>query len=216
MHTGQPASQLRSSQRIRVLLPIGSCEQHGPHLPVDTDLRIAQLLADALAHQFSDEQTYVLPALPFSCSWEHKGAGMIALSTTTLAMLLHDIARSLLTWHTPLVLILVNWHGGNTALGSIATEISMQYELPTFALTPLSLAQRLWQATYGSLSQDVHGRHGRNSDYASLLAHTSAVYRPTRRSFVRVNRFSANVFAGSWLPRRFIQWRLGPSTGSKC
>ena len=156
MYTDRPALQLHSSHRTYVFLPIGSCEQHGPHLPVDTDLRIAQLIVDELAHLFPEEETRVLPVLPFSCSWEHKGVGMIAINSSTLAALLHDIARSLLTWKTPFVFILVSWHGGNAALGSIATEISAQHNLPTFVLAPLALAQRLWQEQYGPLPQDIH------------------------------------------------------------
>ncbi|WP_216368776.1 creatininase family protein, partial [Dictyobacter arantiisoli] len=72
-------------------MPIGSCEQHGPHLPVDTDLRIAQLIAEKLTKSFPSGQAILLPAIPFSCSWEHKGLGTLALSTSTLSAILYDI-----------------------------------------------------------------------------------------------------------------------------
>src|SRR5437763_15402411 len=74
MYLNQPAPQLLTTSRRLVLLPIGSCEQHGPFLPIDTDLRIALLLAEKVASWLA-EDVVVLPALPFSCSHEHKGLG---------------------------------------------------------------------------------------------------------------------------------------------
>ena len=53
MYVDQPAPRLHMENRTIVVLPIGSCEQHGPHLPVDTDLRIAQLIAEKLTEAFS-------------------------------------------------------------------------------------------------------------------------------------------------------------------
>src|SRR5438067_11101320 len=103
MYIDRPALQMRAKKRKLIILPIGSCEQHGPYLPIDTDLRIAQLLAENLALQFSD--ALLLPALPFSCSWEHKGLGTIALTVSTVAATIHDIAYSLKAWKTPIALI---------------------------------------------------------------------------------------------------------------
>src|SRR6266700_6859156 len=122
MYVHQSAISLQAQSRRVVILPIGSCEQHGPYLPIDTDLRLAQLLAENLALQFSD--ALLLPALPFSCSWEHKGLGTIALTVSTVAATIHDIAYSLKAWETPNALIIVNWHGGNDVLDSLAAEIT--------------------------------------------------------------------------------------------
>ncbi|TMC16766.1 MAG: creatininase family protein [Chloroflexi bacterium] len=74
MYIDQPAARYRAEKRRVVLLPIGSCEQHGPFLPIDTDLRIALLLAEKVASWLA-EDVVLLPALPFSCSHEHKGLG---------------------------------------------------------------------------------------------------------------------------------------------
>src|SRR6185312_14591860 len=71
MRTDQPVSHLPTKSRKLVILPLGSCEQHGSYLPIDTDLRIAQLLAEKLTNALPDSDTLLLPAIPFSCSWEH-------------------------------------------------------------------------------------------------------------------------------------------------
>ena len=91
MYAHQSAISLQALSRRVVILPIGSCEQHGPYLPIDTDLRIAQLLAEKLTASLADD-ALLLPILPFSCSWEHRGLGTIALNVGTLAAVVHDIA----------------------------------------------------------------------------------------------------------------------------
>src|SRR5216684_8476395 len=95
MYTDQPAPNMLAETRRLVILPIGSCEQHGPYLPIDTDLRIAQLLAEKLTRSFLNLEPLLLPAIPFSCSWEHKGLGTLALNVSTLAAVIHDVPTAL-------------------------------------------------------------------------------------------------------------------------
>jgi len=95
-----------------LLLPLGSTEQHGPHLPLDTDTRIATACASTAADRRPD--TVVAPALPYGASGEHTGfAGTISMGTEALATVLVEITRSM----TPPLdrLVLVNGHGGNAA-----------------------------------------------------------------------------------------------------
>src|SRR5205807_3422232 len=133
-----------------------SCEQHGPYLPVDTDQRIAKLIAAKLEQSFSDRKTLLLPAVPFSASWEHKGPGTIALHVSTLATILHDIAKSLKAWDTPILLLLVNWHGGNDALASIATEISATESIPTAVAPSIAQIGNSWEQSGITTAEDVH------------------------------------------------------------
>src|SRR5713101_9804627 len=118
MYTDQPAPNMLAETRRLVILPIGSCEQHGPYLPIDTDLRIAQLLAEKLTRSFLHLEPLLLPAIPFSCSWEHKGLGTLALNVSTLAAVIHDVAHSLKGWNMPVFLLLMNWHGGERCPGT--------------------------------------------------------------------------------------------------
>ena len=63
-------------------LPLGSMEQHGPHLPLDTDLVIAEAFTQAIVAKHGDAfDLWQLPALPFGLSREHEwAAGTMSLS----------------------------------------------------------------------------------------------------------------------------------------
>lgn len=92
-----------------LLVPLGSTEQHGPHLPLDTDTRIAVALAERAASGL--EGVVVAPALPFGSSGEHRGfAGTISIGTDALHVVLVELVRSL-DWVDRIVV--VNGHGGN-------------------------------------------------------------------------------------------------------
>jgi creatinine amidohydrolase/Fe(II)-dependent formamide hydrolase-like protein len=156
MDTGAPAPRMREKNRKLVVLPIGSCEQHGPYLPIDTDLRIAGLLAEKLSVAFPETDTLLLPAIPFSCSWEHKGLGTLSLSVGTLSAMLHDIAYSLKTWNIPTLLVLVNWHGGNDVLATLAAEITAREAISTAAIPTTSQVGRAWDESAITQAKDIH------------------------------------------------------------
>ena len=80
-----------------LVLPIGAVEQHGPHLPLVTDLLIAEATADAVLDAFGDElDLWLLPPLAYSKSNEHAWApGSVWLDPSTLLAVLDDVGRSL-------------------------------------------------------------------------------------------------------------------------
>ena len=92
-----------------LVVPVGATEQHGPHLPLDTDTRIAT----ALARHLSAELDHLLaPALAYGASGEHQGfAGTVSIGTPTLTAVLVEYGRSACEWAARLVF--VNGHGGN-------------------------------------------------------------------------------------------------------
>ena len=108
-----------------MLVPLGSIEQHGPHLPLDTDIRIATAVANAVAEGLG-AATLVAPPLPYGASGEHQGfAGTISIGTDALTVVLVEYGRSACEWATRLVFI--NGHGGNldalrAAVGLLRTE----------------------------------------------------------------------------------------------
>src|SRR5262245_25065905 len=92
-----------------LVVPIGSCEQHGPHLPLDTDTRIALAIADGLGR--ADARVRITPAITIGASGEHAGfAGTLSIGTDALALVLVELVRSA-DWSSGVVF--VNAHGGN-------------------------------------------------------------------------------------------------------
>jgi creatinine amidohydrolase len=92
-----------------VCVPIGSCEQHGPHLPLGTDTLIAEVLAAGLAAQRAD--TVIGPALTVTASGEHAGfPGTLSIGANAMTDVIVELVRSA-DWSAGVVL--VNGHGGN-------------------------------------------------------------------------------------------------------
>jgi mycofactocin system creatininase family protein len=97
---------------VLLALPLGSLEQHGPHLPLDTDTRIAGALAYGLAAQRPD--VVVAPAVAYGASGEHAAfPGTLLVGHEPLAALLVELVRSARAAFRGVVL--VNAHGGNEA-----------------------------------------------------------------------------------------------------
>lgn len=101
------------------VLPVGSTEQHGPHLPLATDSVIAWTIASEIAARYP---VRLLPPIQFSCSQEHADwPGTVSITARTLISVVTDIADSLRrTGVTNLVL--VNGHGGNYVLSNVVQE----------------------------------------------------------------------------------------------
>ncbi|BCJ76661.1 putative mycofactocin system creatinine amidohydrolase family protein MftE [Catellatospora sp. IY07-71] len=95
-----------------VLVPVGSTEQHGPHLPLTTDTVIARAVAERVAARLPG-QALVAPAIAFGDSGEHAGfPGTISIGHEALRLVLIETMRSLALWAGRAVF--VNGHGGNT------------------------------------------------------------------------------------------------------
>lgn len=104
-----------------VLVPVGSVEQHGPHLPFDTDTTIAVAVADGVAAGFPG--AVVTPPQAFGSSGEHQSfAGTASIGTEALRLVVVELVRSLTSWAGRIVL--VNAHGGNvTALAGAVGQL---------------------------------------------------------------------------------------------
>jgi creatinine amidohydrolase len=94
------------------IVAVGSCEQHGPHLTLDTDSVIAQAFARRLAGDLGS-RALLCPSLPYGLSEHHMGfAGTLTLRAETLLGFLSDLVESLSRWGLRRLLV-VNGHGGN-------------------------------------------------------------------------------------------------------
>lgn len=96
-----------------VLVPLGSTEQHGPHLPLDVDARVAGRVAEGIAGRLAGSRpVWVAPTLAFGSSGEHQAfPGTVSIGGPALGALLLELGRSVSTWAASTVFI--NGHGGN-------------------------------------------------------------------------------------------------------
>jgi len=103
-----------------IVVPVGSTEQHGPHLPLSTDTDIAVALARGLAERRPG--VMVAPALPYGASGEHAGfPGTLSIGQEALELLLVELCRS--ATRTAHRVLLLNAHGGNLAPLRRAVEL---------------------------------------------------------------------------------------------
>ncbi|WP_327045470.1 mycofactocin biosynthesis peptidyl-dipeptidase MftE [Microbispora sp. NBC_01189] len=109
-----------------VLVPLGSTEQHGPHLPLHTDTAVAAAVARAAAARLlaaaPDDPVLVAPAVAYGASGEHQDfPGTMSIGTAALRFLLVELVRSLSRWAGRIVI--VNGHGGNLGALTAATSL---------------------------------------------------------------------------------------------
>ena len=102
-----------------VVIPVGSFEQHGPHLPLDTDTQIAAHLCTTAAHGINS--VVIAPPLSITASGEHAGfPGTMSIGTEALTTVIVELVRSC-DW--AMGVILVHGHGGNLAAVQRATTL---------------------------------------------------------------------------------------------
>jgi len=119
------SKELEDSKVDTAILPIGSIEQHGPHLPLGTDWIIVQEIAKRLAEKLGN--CYLLPAIPYSNSQEHLGfCGTVSIRPSTLAKMIRDIVLSLYL-HNIKKIIIISGHGGNWIIKPTIRELNLEY-----------------------------------------------------------------------------------------
>jgi len=117
----ETASPEVRSQAV-LLIPVGSTEQHGPHLPLTTDTNIALELCERAAASL--ENVYVSSPMPFGASGEHQDfPGTLSIGTETLYLVILELGRS--AQHSFGLTIFVNAHGGNVeAMNAASARLS--------------------------------------------------------------------------------------------
>jgi creatinine amidohydrolase len=102
-------------------VPLGSTEQHGPHLPLSTDTDVAVALCEHLARVRPD--VLVAPPVPYGSSGEHDGfAGTLSIGQQVTELLVLELGRS--ATRTFRHVLFVSAHGGNAeAVARAVTEL---------------------------------------------------------------------------------------------
>lgn len=158
------------------VLPVGSFEQHGSHLPLSTDTLIASAIARRIA---ADYNLFLLPPVSLGCSHEHAGfAGSVSISSSTLAAIVRDVASSLRTAGTT-KLVVVNGHGGNYVLSNVVQEANVGER--TMLLFPRSEDWRDARKAAGVVADNHEDMHGGEAETSILLAESPDIVRSSYR-----------------------------------
>jgi creatinine amidohydrolase len=157
-------------ERTVVVLPVGSVEQHGRHLPVGTDTLLAHSLSLAAAEQLAG-QVAVLPPPWYGFSAHHmRFAGTVTLRAETMIALCEDIATSVIA-HGFRRLLIVNGHGGNNGvIDVLASKLGHAHygKARVASLTYFQLAR----AAIGELRKSRPGGMGHACEFeTSMMQH---------------------------------------------
>jgi len=150
------------------ILPVGSLEQHGPHLPVITDTASASAVSVRAARLVvagpAGVPVAVLPGLWLGMSEHHLPfGGTISIDFAAYRGVLEGIVRSLraLGFHR---LLIVNGHGGNIdPLAVIARELAVAHAIPIVVTTPWFLSPERTAAVFESDTAPKHACEGETS-----------------------------------------------------
>ena len=202
--------------------PLGAIEQHGPHLPLITDLAVAEAVAEAAVPVAFERgvDAWLLPPLAYTKSNEHAwNPGTIWMSARTMLSVIEDLGRCVAA--TPVrKLVFLNGHGGNSALVAMANrELRLQFGLETFLAHPSMPADQGGGSAPSELGMGIHG----GSEETSLMLYlrpdlvdmTKAVRAvPEHLAENKMVRFGGSVQFG-WLSNDFgDHGHIGDPTGA--
>ncbi len=179
------------------VLPVGAIEQHGPHLPLSVDRDLAaEVAARSLGCLTKKQNVLVLPALAVTKSGEHdRHPGTLSLSAETLLATLRDIGASVARAGVRR-LVLLNGHGGNTAvLDIVARDLRIAHDTFVATCSWFGFAELDGMMSADALAVDLHAGDVETS--AMLAARGILVdmtlaknFVPEIRAWQQVNRFT--------------------------
>jgi creatinine amidohydrolase len=118
-----PEARRAADEERVALVPVGTLEDHGLHLPIDTDVRIVESICRAAAER-SSEETVLLPAIVHGYSPHHMDfPGVISIGWDTFCRYCTDVGKSLVQQGFERVLF-VNGHGSNQNLVEMAARLT--------------------------------------------------------------------------------------------
>jgi creatinine amidohydrolase len=184
------------------ILPVAATEQHGPHLPVMTDVAIAEGMIALLKLRLPSElSVLVLPIQAVGKSNEHLlSPGTLSLSSETLQRVLVEIGKGV---HRAGLrkLILANSHGGNSSvLTTVARELRVRFEMLVVATHWRSFG--LPEGMYDAI-ESRHGIHAGDIETSLMLSF--------RRELVSFEKAKNFVSSGIAMEKEFT--RLSPIGG---
>jgi len=110
-----------SNKKHIAVIPVGSIEQHGPHLPVSTDSDIVTQVSKLICQKFN---FILLPTINYGVSYEHFPFFNLSISKTTLEKMLLDLCSSLVENNIKMIFIINGHHGNLDAIKNIDNKIN--------------------------------------------------------------------------------------------
>jgi creatinine amidohydrolase len=158
----QPEIAAQFKKNPLVILPAGSVEQHGPHLPTGTDIFAANVIAEGVAERMDG---LVLPGGPLGVTPLHMGfEGTITLSNDTYIQVVKETCISTAK-HGAKRLLILNWHEGNIpALAIAAQSLHLEHGLTVVIVQACYVAEEMFGPDCGGLS------HGGEIEALAVLA----------------------------------------------
>ena len=169
-------------RRPLILLPVGSLEAHGPHLPLDTDVALSISLAESALQVLRAEgrEVWIAPALPFGVTeFAAPFTGTVSIKAATLRALLEDVCSSLIHQGAAGV-VLINSHlelAHIQVLREVSKDLSLR--LPAPVIFP-DHTRRRWVATLSKEFQDGACHAGSYETSLMMVSRPEAV-RPVHR-----------------------------------
>ena len=179
----QPEIAAQLKRKPLVILPAGSVEQHGPHLPAGTDIFAADVIAHAVAERMDG---LVLPGGPLGVTPMHMPfEGTITLTPDTYIRVVTETCAST-AQHGAKYLLILNWHEGNIPSLAIAAEtLHRQHAMTVLTVQACYVAAEMFGQECGGLT------HGGEIEALAVLA-----YRPELVHLDRINNSSDHQRAG--------------------
>ena len=175
--TWEEVEALKSSGMDMAILPVGSTEQHGPHLSLNVDT----LSADTVARGVSAATGVpVLPALPYGAAWGHtsKWPGTLSLSPATVTQAVVEIGEWLLSASGFTRFLILNGHMTNAAPLRIALE-TLRYRHPEMCVALRSLWEISPRVT-AIYTADAADWHANAAETSVMLARYPQGVRPEK------------------------------------
>ncbi len=124
-----PEMRGAAAQERVILLPVGSTEQHGPHLPLDVDNFLCRSVCEGAA-RLRPDKALLMPQVSYGFNWHHIDfPGTIGIEWDTLVRYLLDVVKSV-AHHGFRKVLLVNGHGSNRPLVEVvARQATMDYDV---------------------------------------------------------------------------------------
>src|SRR6188768_1376275 len=181
----QPEIAVQFKNNPLVILPTGSIEQHGPHLPTGTDTLAANVIAHAVAERMD---ALVLPSTPFGVTPMHMPfEGTITLSPDTYMRVLTEVCVSTAR-HGAKYLLILNWHEGNIPSLAIAAEaLHREHGMTVLTVQACYVAAEMFGGEMGGLT------HG-----GEIEAHAVLAYRPDLVHLDRIDYSSDHTRGRKW------------------